>query len=222
MGPFVDTLGRVNSPVFDSQFHNCFRELLVWRRDVRHFRSTPVPEPIFRELMDLIRLCPSVGLSEPWRFVRLTSPEKRKVIREEFEHANAEALSGYEGEQQALYARLKLAGLEAAPIQLAVFADRSTAKGSGLGRRTMPEMIEYSVVSAITTLWLGARMHGIGLGWVSILDPERVRCIVGAPDPWRLVAYLCLGYPESETTIPALERNGWETRSAGSVAITEV
>jgi 5,6-dimethylbenzimidazole synthase len=212
----------VDSPVFDSQFRNRFRDLLIWRRDVRHFRDTPIPESTFRELMDLIRLCPSVGLSEPWRFVRLNTPEKRCAIREEFERANADALSGYEGERQSLYAKLKLAGLEAAPIQLAVFADRSTAKGAGLGRRTMPEMIEYSVVSAITALWLGARMHGIGLGWISILDPARVNLIVGAPDTWRLIAYLCLGYPESEATIPELERAGWETRSNQPLAIIEV
>lgn len=212
----------VDSFVFDSQFRNRFRDLLLWRRDVRHFRSTPIPESTFRELMDLIRLCPSVGLSEPWRFVRLNTPEKRNAIREEFERANADALSGYEGEQQSLYAKLKLAGLEAAPIQLAVFADRSAAKGAGLGRRTMPEMIEYSVVSAITALWLGARAHGIGLGWVSILDPARVNSIVDAPDTWRLVAYLCLGYPESETTTPELESAGWESRSNESLTIIEV
>src|SRR5215471_7777745 len=157
-------------PVFDAQFRDQFRDLLIWRRDVRHFRATPIPESTFHELMDLIRLCPSVGLSEPWRFVRVSSSEKRTAVREEFQHANAEALAGYGGDRQSLYARLKLAGLEAAPVQLAVFADRSTTKGSGLGRRTMPEMIEYSVVSAVTTLWLAARTHGIGLGWVSILD----------------------------------------------------
>jgi 5,6-dimethylbenzimidazole synthase len=172
--------------------------------------------------MDLIRLSPSVGLSEPWRFVRVSSPEKRIAIRNEFEKANAEALSGYEGEQQRLYSRLKLAGLNAAPIQLAVFADRSTDKGSGLGRRTMPEMIEYSVVSAITILWLAARTYGIGMGWISILDPVRVSAIVGAPDTWRLVAYLCLGYPEVETTRPELEQAGWESRSAGPVTIPEI
>lgn len=194
----------------------------MWRRDVRHFRNTAIPESTFRELTDLIRLCPSVGLSEPWRFVRLSSPEKRNAIRKEFERANAEALSGYGGEQQSLYARLKLAGLETAPIQLAVFADRETVKGSGLGRRTMPEMVEYSVVSAIMTLWLGARTYGIGLGWISILDPGRVSCIVGAPDTWRLIAYLCLGYPESETIVPELERAGWEARSAGPITITEI
>jgi 5,6-dimethylbenzimidazole synthase len=86
----------------------------------------------------------------------------------------------------------------------------------------MPEMIEYSVVSAITALWLGARAHGIGLGWVSIFDPARVSAITNAPETWRLIAYLCLGYPETETTVPELERAGWETRSAGPSTVTEV
>ncbi len=136
--------------------------------------------------------------------------EVRLAIRAEFERANAEALQGYGGPQAALYARLKLAGLDTAPVHLAVFADGATQKGSGLGRRTMPEMLEYSVIAAITTLWLAARAHGVGMGWVSILDPSRVGTILAAPQDWQLIAYLCLGYPENESVTPELERAGWE------------
>jgi 5,6-dimethylbenzimidazole synthase len=143
----------------------------------------------------------------------------RAEIRAEFERANAEALAGYSGEQAALYARLKLAGLDCAPVHLAVFADRGTSKGSGLGRRTMPEMLEYSVIAAITTLWLAARAHGVGLGWVSILDPARVRAILAVDAEWHLVAYLCLGFPEEESQIPELERAGWEKREPGAVRL---
>ncbi len=99
----------------------------------------------------------------------VTRPEIRAHIREDFENANARALSGYSGEKAALYARLKLAGLDSAPVHLAAFADRETAQGHGLGCQTMPEMLDYSVVAAITTLWLTARAHGVGMGWVSIL-----------------------------------------------------
>ena len=197
---------------FSDDFREEFRQLLVWRRDVRHFRPDPLPAGLFEELLELATLAPSVGLSEPWRFIRVERTETRLAIRSEFERANAEALEGYCGPQAALYARLKLAGLDTAPVHLAVFADRATQKGSGLGRRTMPEMLEYSVVAAITTLWLAARAHGVGMGWVSILDPLNVGTILSVPTDWQLIAYLCLGYPEDESVTPELERAGWEAR----------
>ena len=198
---------------FSDEFREQFRQLLMWRRDVRRFRLDPLPSELVEELLGLATLAPSVGLSEPWRFVHAGKDEIRLAIRGEFERANAEALAGYCGEQAALYARLKLAGLDSAPTHLAVFADRATRKGSGLGRRTMPEMLEYSVIAAITTLWLAARAHGVGMGWVSILDPQRVGTILAVPEDWRLIAYLCLGYSEEESLTPELERAGWEMRS---------
>jgi 5,6-dimethylbenzimidazole synthase len=197
---------------FTEDFREEFRQLLLCRRDVRRFSATPLPNGLLEELIGLVCFAPSVGLSEPWRFVQVNSKDARAAIREEFERANSEALAGYSGVQAALYARLKLAGLDQAPVHLAVFADRGTSKGSGLGRRTMPEMVEYSVVAAITTLWLAARAHGVGLGWVSILDPAHVSTILAAEEGWHLVAYLCIGYPEEESLIPELERAGWEKR----------
>lgn len=207
--------------VFDDEFRESFRELLIWRRDVRKFRSCPLQEGLLEKLIELTTLAPSVGLSEPWRFVRVVTPQTRAGVRAEFERSNAEALSGYAGEQAALYSRLKLAGLDCAPVQLAVFADRATQQGSGLGRRTMPEMLEYSVIGAINILWLAARAHGVGMGWVSILDPQRVNPILDVPADWRLIAYLCLGYPEEESSTPELERAGWEKRDARRASLLE-
>lgn len=200
------------SAVFDSAFRARLRDLLVWRRDVRRFRPDPLPDGTLERLVELACLAPSVGLSQPWRFVEVADPARRSAVRDNFEACNAEALADYTGERAGLYARLKLAGLDEAPLQLAVFADRSTAQGHGLGRRTMPEMIEYSVVTAIHTLWLAARAEGIGLGWVSILDPERIAAILDVPADWSFIGYLCLGYPQAEDDTPALERAGWEQR----------
>jgi 5,6-dimethylbenzimidazole synthase len=84
----------------------------------------------------------------------------------------------------------------------------------------MPEMLDYSVVAAITTLWLAARAHGVGMGWVSILNPERVTAILSVPPEWHFVAYLCIGYPERESPVPELERVGWESRRE-SIALLE-
>lgn len=85
----------------------------------------------------------------------------------------------------------------------------------------MPEMIEYSVVAAVHTLWLAARAEGIGVGWVSILDAADVAQVLNVPAEWKLIGYLCLGYPEAEDDRPALERAGWEQRRPGHRFLTE-
>ncbi|MGE5200887.1 MAG: 5,6-dimethylbenzimidazole synthase [Acidobacteriota bacterium] len=199
-------------PEFDDEFRAHLVELLTWRRDVRRFRSEQLPDGLIEELLRIAALAPSVGLSQPWRFVMVERPARRAAVRANFERANAAALAAYDGSEAEQYARLKLAGLDEAPIHLAVFADRGTAQGRGLGRRTMPEMIEYSAVTAIHTLWLAARAHGVGLGWVSILDPLDVARALDVPADWTLVGYLCLGYPEQADDTPTLERRGWERR----------
>ncbi|SDQ95913.1 cob(II)yrinic acid a,c-diamide reductase [Rhizobiales bacterium GAS191] len=212
----------VAAPEFDSGFRSALRELFVWRRDVRRFRRTPLPAGALERLLELASLAPSVGLSQPWRFVVVEDAARRSAVRACFESCNGEALraqGAQDADRASLYARLKLAGLDDAPCQIAVFADRSTPQGHGLGRRTMPEMIDYSTVIAIHTLWLAARTEGIGVGWVSILEPARIAAILETPEEWKLVGYLCVGYPAEDCDTPLLERQGWEQRRAASAAI---
>jgi 5,6-dimethylbenzimidazole synthase len=199
-------------PVFDEGFRERLRELLRWRRDVRRFRRDKLPEGALERLLELASSAPSVGLSQPWRFVIVEDAARRAAIRALFEKSNAEALRSYAGERAERYARLKLAGLDAAPVHLAVFADRATLQGHGLGRRTMPETAEYSAVAALYTLWLTARAEGIGMGWVSIIDPAAVAAALDVPAAWRFIGYFCIGYPEEEQDVPELERAGWERR----------
>ena len=206
----TETTGK--SPHFDAAFRERFAELLRWRRDVRRFRADPIPASLIEKLLALASLAPSVGLSQPWRFVLVETSARRAAIAENFSRANDAALNGYAGERQARYARLKLEGLSQAPVHLAVCADETTGQGHGLGRQTMPETIRYSVVAAIQTLWLAARAEGLGVGWVSILDPEAARATLDLPAGWSFVAYLCLGWPEEEHDDPELERRGWEQR----------
>jgi 5,6-dimethylbenzimidazole synthase len=137
---------------------------------------------------------------------------KRRAILDDFRSCNADALNSYAGGLATQYAELKLAGLQEAPRHLAVFADPATDLGHGLGRRTMPEMTEYSVVAAIHTMWLAARAEGIGLGWVSILNPDYAKKVLDVPETWRLIGYFCVGYPQTEENSPELERAGWERR----------
>jgi len=204
---------------FDPAFRARLHDLLLWRRDVRRFRPDPLPKDALESLIELACLAPSVGLSQPWRFVIVEDAARRTAVRENFAACNAEALGAQAPQRAGLYARLKLAGLAEAPVHFAVFADRATAQGHGLGRRTMPEMIEYSAVTAVHTIWLAARALGIGLGWISILDPAAISTILDVPPAWKLIGYFCLGYPEAEASVPELEQAGWEARVPISSAI---
>ena len=205
-------LCAMDGPLFDRSFRERLESLIAWRRDVRRFRREPLPPGTIERLLAAACLAPSVGLSQPWRFVLVADTGRRAAILELYRACNEAALADYCGEEAASYARLKLAGLEEAPEHVAVFAERGGPLGKGLGQRTMPETADYSVVSAIQTLWLLARAEGIGLGWVSILDPARIPTILDVPDAWRFIAYLCIGYPEQDFATPELGRLGWEER----------
>jgi 5,6-dimethylbenzimidazole synthase len=200
------------APVFDDAFRGRLVELFKWRRDVRSFQTKPVAADLLDGLLELTALAPSVGLSQPSRFVIVDEPATRAAIKANFENCNARALASQDGSRAALYAKLKLAGLDQAPIQIAVCAESDPEQGHGLGRVTMPETTAYSAVMAIHTLWLAARAVGLGVGWVSILDPETVLAALDLPDSWRLIGYFCVGYPAMESEIPELERLGWENR----------
>jgi 5,6-dimethylbenzimidazole synthase len=207
------------STSFDPAFRARLRELLIWRRDVRRFRRDPLPSGILESLIELACLAPSVGLSQPWRFVIVEDTAAHAAIRQNFATCNAQALAAQSGDRAGLYAQLKLAGLDEAPCHLAVFADRATTQGHGLGRHTMPEMIDYSAVTAVHTIWLAARAQGIGMGWVSILDAAAVAAVLDVPAEWKFIGYFCLGYPQADDTIPELEQSGWERRRLPSSVI---
>jgi 5,6-dimethylbenzimidazole synthase len=199
-------------PVFDMAFRDALEQLLTWRRDVRHFQTRPLPDGLLDSLIEIACRGPSVGNAQPWRFVRIVSPERRAALIAAVETLKHAAGAPYSGDRKALYERLKLHGLREAPEIVAVFCDAETEAGHGLGRATMPETLCWSVVTAVHTLWLAARAHGVGLGWVSIIDPAAMNALVDVPAGWRFVALLCLGYPERESETPELVRHGWQDR----------
>ncbi|WP_020175165.1 5,6-dimethylbenzimidazole synthase [Methyloferula stellata] len=210
--PFRDTA----PPIFDSMFQEQLELLLKWRRDVRRFRRDPIDEELIAHMLDLAQLSPSVGNSQPWRWVRVETPALRAKIRENFETCNAKALADFDESRATAYAKLKLEGLDAAPLQLAVFCDGATTQGHGLGHRSMPEMLSYSVAGMLAILWLCARSQGLGMGWVSILDPAQVARTLEVPPSWQLVAYLCIGWPVEDHLDPELERHHWQERQGDS------
>jgi 5,6-dimethylbenzimidazole synthase len=200
------------APSFDASFRASLTDLLRWRRDVRRFCREPVPEDAIEDLLRHAILAPSVGHSQPWRFVAVETAATREKVIANFHECNCAALAGYEGERAKLYATLKLSGLCEAPVHLAVFCDMETEAGHGLGRKTMPESLVYSVVAAIQNLWLSARARGLGVGWVSILAPDTITKLLDVPPAWRLIAYLCIGFPQEDHLDPELERAGWQAR----------
>jgi 5,6-dimethylbenzimidazole synthase len=186
---------------------------IALRRDVRaEFISDPVPDDVLARVLGAAHQAPSVGLSQPWRFIVVRERANREAVHAAFARANAKAGDGYEPADGERYRRLRLAGILDAPVNVCVTCDDHPARGNGLGRATMPETVRYSTVCAIQNLWLAARVEGLGVGWVSIVEPAELRTLLGIPERVAIVAYLCIGYVSSFAPVADLERDGWETR----------
>ena len=187
--------------------------VIAERRDVRTgFTAKEVPDEVLRRLLGAAHAGPSVGLMQPSRYIVIRDEGTRRRVHEVFVEANGAALEGYEGERRELYGGLKLEGILEAPVNVCVVCETRTERGAGLGRRTMPETAAYSTVCGVQNLWLAARAEGIGVGWVSIVDPARLKEVLGVPEAVIVVAYLCVGYVEGFGAGPELERVGWESR----------
>jgi 5,6-dimethylbenzimidazole synthase len=175
---------------------------------------------VLYRLLEAAHHAPSVGLMQPWRFILVRDIAIRQAVHKIFLDANQKALSSYEGEQRRNYSGMKLEGILEAPQNLCVVCDSQSSQGHQLGRRTMPETAIYSTVCAVQNLWLAARAEGIGVGWVSILEPILLRSVLRIPDRITPVAYLCLGYVDAFAGAPDLERFGWEKRTTLSSVLS--
>ncbi|WP_353069727.1 5,6-dimethylbenzimidazole synthase [Tunturibacter empetritectus] len=199
---------------FDENERNAIYRAIRERRDVRRgFLPEPIPNELLYRLLEAAHNAPSVGLMQPWRFIVVRELAVRQKVHQIFLDANTQALAHYEGEKQQSYAGMKLEGILEAPQNLCIVCDSQSSQGHQLGRRTMPETAIYSAVCAVQNLWLAARAEGIGMGWVSILEPSLLREALKIPGHITPVAYLCLGYVDAFATEPDLERAGWETRT---------
>lgn len=204
----------MNEPhIYGDREREAVYRAIATRRDVRSgFLDEPLPDDLLRRLLAAAHSAPSVGLMQPSRFVVVRDLSVRTTIHSIFRDANAEALATYTGEQRERYATLKLEGILEAPQNLCVVCDPTSSRGHKLGRHTMPETAVYSTICAIQNLWLAARTESVGVGWVSILDPLRLRSVLNIPEHIIPVAYLCLGYVSHFASEPELERQGWENR----------
>ncbi|MFT5709142.1 MAG: 5,6-dimethylbenzimidazole synthase [Oceanospirillaceae bacterium] len=197
---------------FNHQDCETLEQIMLHRRDVRgnRFLAKEIPQSALDKILFAAINAPSVGFSQPWEFVIIKDKKRKQAIKETFVAANINEKQQFDDAKQSQYAALKLEGIHEAPLNIAVFYTPS--KQPVLGQTNMPEVGPYSVVCAVQNMWLMARALNIGLGWVSILDPQRVKQIVNAPAENQLVAYLCLGYVDQFYASPELEQKKWQAR----------
>lgn len=188
-------------------------EAIARRRDVRAgFRPAPLPEALVARLLAAAHQAPSVGFMQPWDFLLVRDAAVRRRVHRAFLAARRRESARMPPARRRAYRALKLEGLREAPLHLCVTSDASRLAHLPLGRTAQPDMDRYSAVCAVQNLWLAARAEGVGVGWVSILDPEAVRRVLGIPAGIRIVAYLCLGYVHRFAGRPDLEAQGWTGR----------
>lgn len=209
----VESVMTKRRSVFTQDEKDAVYRAIRERRDVRSgYLPRSLENDILIRLLNAAHMAPSVGLMQPWRFVVVRDAGLRAAVHENFLRANRKAAAAYTAERHAAYGQLKLDALLDAPQHLCVLCDAMNERGHGLGRNSMPQTAAYSVACAVQNLWLAARAEGIGVGWVSILDPAAIKMLLHVPPHLELVAYLCLGYVESFSAVPDLERDGWEHR----------
>ncbi len=199
-------------------------KVIAERRDMRHFLSTPIPPETLQKLLEAAHHAPSVGLMQPWRFIRITDSKIRKAIHAQVEEERintAKAIGEYENTaRMAEFLRLKVEGiLDCGELLVATLCDHREAHI--FGRRTIPEMDLASVSCAIQNIWLAARAEGIGMGWVSFFDPPKLANLLNMPEGAKPIAILCLGYVNSFYKSPMLVEEGWKTEKPLSEMLME-
>ncbi len=183
------------------------------RRDVRgQFKNEPVSDAVLSRILLAAHHAPSVGFMQPWDFIVVTDPEVKSAVRAGFLQARAREAELFQGERQELYHRLKLEGIMDAPVNLCVTCDRDRTGSVVLGRTNDRAMDLYSSVCAVQNLWLAARAEGLGVGWVSIINPDVLRSALGIPRAIVPIAYLCLGYVTHFLEQPELQTANWLSR----------
>jgi 5,6-dimethylbenzimidazole synthase len=201
----------VESDFSESERAAVYRSIFE-RRDCRRFLPDPLPDDVLARMLTAAHHAPSVGFMQPWNFLLIRSAEVRQRIKDAFERANTRAADLFAGDRGDFYRTLKLEGILESPINVCVTCDRSRNGPVILGRTAQPEMDLYSTVCAVQNLWLAGRAEGVGVGWVSIIDPSDLRSILELPASVVPVAYLCLGRVAGFPGTPELQRLGWLDR----------
>jgi 5,6-dimethylbenzimidazole synthase len=194
---------------FDEKERDAVYRAIRERRDVRRFRSDPLPQALLDRILMAAMQAPSVGYSQPWNFILVRNLDRRRKVHEAFQKANEEAKKLFPGERGEKYASLKLEGILDSALNICVTCDRNRFGPTVLGRTSQPDMDLYSAVCAVQNIWLAARCEGVGVGWVSIIKPEELSALMELPQGVVPVAYLCVGYTDAFAPEPELKTAGW-------------
>ncbi len=187
-------------------------EVIGSRRDVRRFRSDPVEAGILRQVLEAAHQGPSVGHSQPWRFVVVRAAETRERAALLADRQRLGQASRLEEEAGRQMLDLTLEGIREAPVGIVVCCDRRTPPAGVLGRATFVDADLWSCACAIENLWLAARAEGLGVGWVTLFEPAELAGLVGLPPGVEPLGWLCVGWPDERPPVPGLETRGWSKR----------
>jgi 5,6-dimethylbenzimidazole synthase len=188
-------------------------EAIRKRRDVRSwFSNKQIDNITLGRILKAGNYAPSVGLSQPWNYILIKDIATRKKIKALVEEKRKDFYNSLSDEKKIKFRNIKIEGILESDLNIAVTCDVSRKGPDILGRATIPEMSEYSVVLSIENMWLAARSEGIGMGWISFIDPNIVKKILNIPENIKLVGYFAIGYLTEEHDIPELEERGWEKR----------
>lgn len=195
---------------FTQQEQDAIYRVIAARRDVRHFVPGEIDEAVLTRLLQAAHHAPSVGFMQPWRFIRVVSPAVRQAVVELVEEERI-ATAAELGERGAEFMRLKVEGIRECS-EVLVVALMDGRESYVFGRRTLPEMDLASVACAIQNMWLASRAEGLGMGWVSLFDPDKLAALLGMPAGAKPVAVICLGHVAEFYPRPMLEMEGWAER----------
>ena len=187
-------------------------EAIARRRTSYTFVAAPLSDALLARLLLAAHHAGSVGFMQPWNFVVIRDLATRQRVHTHVDAERRKAAEAFAGERRERYLALKLEGIVDAPVNLCVTCDPTRHGPAVIGRNTIKEADVYSTCCAIQNLWLAARAEGVGVGWVSIWEPEALRALLGIPAHVIPVAYLCLGYVASFAARPSLEIDGWLPR----------
>ena len=187
-------------------------EVIDARRDIRRFRPDPVDPDTLERILRAAHHGPSVGHSQPWRFIVVTSDETRARAAVMADQCRVRQASVLTEDAARNLLDLQLEGIREAPLGIVVACDRRVPHQGVLGRATFADADMWSCASAIENLWLAARAEGLGMGWVTLFEPEELAALLGLPERVETLGWLCLGWPDERPPAPGLERRGWSKR----------